>query len=303
MSFSQAFKDVLAKENIEVCYDEPMRLHTAYQIGGNADCVVFPDGAEQIRTVLAACKRENIAYTVIGGGSNLLVSDDGIRGVVLICGKNMRSLRVEGNRIIAGAGVALSRAAAFAAENALGGMEPISGIFGNVGGAVAMNAGAYGGEIADVLERVTCYDPQTDSVLCLTPQESEYGYRSSIYLKRGYIVLEAVFRLTSGDKAAIREAMAAYAKKRNDKQPLEYPSCGSVFKRPEGHFAGALIEQSGLKGYTVGGACVSEKHAGFIVNKGGATAADVCAVIAHIQKTVKDNFGVELECEVRKLGF
>ncbi len=303
MSLSQAFKDALAKENIEACYDEPMRLHTAYQIGGNADCAVFPNGVQQIRTVIAACKRDNIPYTVIGGGSNLLVSDAGIRGVVLICGKNMRALRVEDNRIIAGAGVALSRAAAFAAENALGGMEPISGIFGNVGGAVAMNAGAYGGEIAEVLECVTCYDPLTEEVLCLTPQESEYGYRSSIYLKRGYIVLEAVFSLTPGDKAAIREAMAVFAKKRNDKQPLEYPSCGSVFKRPEGHFAGALIEQSGLKGYTVGGASVSEKHAGFIVNKGGATAKDVCAVIAHIQKTVKENFGVDLECEVRMLGF
>ncbi len=303
MSFSEHFKGVLAKENIEALYDEPMRLHTAYQIGGNADVAVFPNDEKQIETVLALCKAENIPYTVIGGGSNLLVSDAGIRGVVLICGKNMRTLSVEGTHIRAGAGVLLGRVAALAAEHGLTGMEPISGIFGCVGGAVAMNAGAYGGEISDVLQEVTCYNPTDGSILKLTPQESEYGHRTSIYLKRGYIVLEALFSLQPGEKEQIRAAMAEFAKRRNDKQPLEYPSCGSVFKRPEGHFAGALIEQSGLKGYTIGGAAVSEKHAGFIINKGGATAADVRALIAHIQATVKKNFGVELECEVRMLGF
>ncbi len=303
MSLSQSFKDVLAKENIEVRYDEPMHLHTAYQIGGKADCAVFPDGAAQIQVILEACKKENVPYAVIGGGSNLLVSDDGFRGAVIICGKNMRALCVEGTRIRAGAGVLLGKVASLAAEHSLKGMEPISGIFGCVGGAVAMNAGAYGGEISDVLESITCYNPADGSVLTLTPQESEYGYRKSIYLSRGYIVLEAVFCLQPGDKAQIRAAMADFAKRRNEKQPLEYPSCGSVFKRPEGHFAGALIEQAGLKGYKIGGAEVSEKHAGFIVNKGGATAADVCALIAHIQKTVQAQFGVHLECEVKTLGF
>lgn len=302
MSLSQNFKDVLAKENIEVRYDEPMHLHTAYKIGGNADCAAFPNGAEQIRTIIGVCKKENVPYFVIGGGTNLLVSDEGFRGVVMICGKNMRFLDAEGERIRAGAGVLLGKVASLAAERSLTGMEPISGIFGCVGGAVAMNAGAYGGEISDVLESVTCYNPEDGSVLTLTPQESEYGYRTSIYLKRGYIVLEATFKLQPGDKTQIRAAMADFAKRRNDKQPLEYPSCGSVFKRPEGHFAGALIEQAGLKGYKIGGAAVSEKHAGFIINTGGATAADVCALIAHIQKTVQAQFGIHLECEVKTLG-
>lgn len=303
MSFSEKFKDLLAKENIEACYDEPMRLHTAYQIGGNADYVVFPDGVEQISAVIALCKAENMPYTVIGGGTNLLVSDRGFRGVVLICGKNMRALSVDGTHIRAGAGVLLGRVASLAAEQGLTGMEPISGIFGCVGGAVAMNAGAYGGEVSAVLEEITCYDPETGRVLKLTPEESEYGYRTSVYLTKGYIVLEALFSLSVGDKTQIRAAMAEYAKRRNDKQPLEYPSCGSVFKRPEGHFAGALIEQAGLKGYSIGGAAVSEKHAGFIINKGGATAADVCALIAYIQAVVFEQFGVELECEVKTLGF
>ncbi len=303
MSLSQRVKDVLAKENIEARFDEPMHLHTAYKIGGKADCAVFPNGVAQIKTVVELCRAEDIPYAVIGGGTNLLVSDDGIRGVVIICAKNMRTLEADGERIRAGAGVLLGKVASFAAELSLTGMEPISGIFGCVGGAVAMNAGAYGGEVSDVLESVVCYSPAEDCVLTLTPQESEYGYRTSIYLKRGYIVLEAVFKLQFGDKTQIRSAMAEFAKRRNDKQPLEFPSCGSVFKRPEGHFAGALIEQAGLKGYQIGGAAVSEKHAGFIINKGGATAADVCALIAYIQETVKARFGVELECEVKTLGF
>lgn len=303
MSLSQSFKDVLAKENIEALYDEPMRKHTAYQIGGNADCAVFPRDAAQIKVILEACTAEKVPCFVMGGGTNLLVSDDGFRGVVIICGKNMRKLEVDGCCIRAGAGVLLSRVARVAAEQGLTGMEAISGIFGAVGGSVAMNAGAYGGEISQVLESVTCYYPAEDSVKTLLPQECQFGYRNSIFLRQGYIVLEVVFKLQPGDKTEIENAMADFAKRRSDKQPLEYPSCGSVFKRPEGHFAGALIEQAGLKGYKIGGAAVSEKHAGFIVNMGGATAADVCAVIRHIQKTIKEKNGILLECEVKTLGF
>ncbi len=303
MSLSNAFKDVLAKENIEAKFDEPMRLHTAYQIGGNADCVVFPTGATQIQTVLEACRKENLPHYVIGGGTNLLVSDDGVRGVVIICGKNMRDIEVDGCRVRAGAGALLSRVARVAAEHGLSGMEPISGIFGAVGGSVAMNAGAYGGEISQVLESVTYLHPIDGSVKTLQVDACAFGYRSSIFLKHSYIVLEAVFCLQQGNKTEILETMADYAKRRSEKQPLECPSCGSVFKRPEGHFAGALIEQAGLKGYRIGGAQVSEKHAGFIVNTGGATAADVCALIRHIQKTIWEKDGIALECEVKTLGF
>jgi len=303
MSLTSNFKDVLAKENIEALYDEPMCGYTSYKIGGNADCIVFPNGAAQIKKVIALCKAQNTAYTVIGAGSNLLVSDDGYRGVVIACTKNLRKLEVEDTQICVGAGVLLSRVAQTAADHALTGMEPISGIFGTVGGSVAMNAGAYGGEISAVLKSVCCYCPETDEVREIPVSACAFGYRESIFLERGYIVLEATFSLQKGDKTQIRAAMAEYAQRRNDKQPLEYPSCGSVFKRPEGHFAGALIEQAGLKGFSIGGAQVSEKHAGFIINTGGATAADVCAVIEHVRKVVHENSGIWLECEMKTLGF
>lgn len=280
---------------------EPMRLHTTFQTGGPADYFVTVQGWRELFAVAAFCRQEKVPMTLVGRGSNLLVKDGGIRGVVLCLGKEFSSVRREGEDLILGAGTPLSLAASQAAKNDLAGLAFAAGIPGSFGGAVVMNAGAYGGEIKDVLQSVTVLTQQ-GQVKELPAEALELSYRHSILPETGDWVLEGRVHLTPGKRETIEQEMAAYAKARREKQPLEYPSAGSTFRRPEGYFAGQLIEQCGLKGYRVGQACVSEKHAGFVVNLGGATASEILAVITHCQEVVLAHTGVRLECEVKILG-
>lgn len=280
--------------------NESMANHTTFRIGGPADALFFPSSAAEFCTALEAAKAAAVPVTMIGNGSNLLVRDGGIRGLVIAMGEPFSEIRVEGSRIFAQAGARLTKLAAVAQEHGLTGLEFASGIPGSVGGGCAMNAGAYGGELSDVL---VCAEVLLDGELrVMTRDELEMGYRSTLPLRRGGVVLSAEFELKKGDPAAILERMKELNARRRDKQPLNYPSAGSAFKRPEGYFAGALIEQCGLKGFAIGGAQVSEKHAGFVVNIGNATARDVQDLLRHVQEVVKANTGVTLEPEVRLLG-
>lgn len=280
--------------------DERMERHTTFRVGGPADIFVTPDRSA-LAQVVALCKKEQTPYYIVGNGSNLLVGDGGIRGVVIGTKGAVNALRVEGERIVAGAGVLLSQAASRAASNGLSGMEFAAGIPGTVGGAVVMNAGAYGGEMKDILESVTVLDAECREKV-LSVEELELGYRSSCILKNGYIVLEAVFHLAAGDETQIKARMQELARQRTSKQPLEYPSAGSTFKRPEGFFAGKLIMDAGLRGYQVGGAQVAEKHCGFVINRGGATAADIVKLMEDVKCEVERQFHVTLEPEVKMLG-
>lgn len=277
-----------------------MSRHTTFRTGGPADILVTPK-AEQISEILALCKEKQIPWTVIGNGSNLLVGDGGIRGVVLEIGKQMSEISIEGTKITAGAGAMLSAIASKAAAQELTGLEFASGIPGSLGGAVVMNAGAYGGEMKDVLTEVTVLTPE-GTFLTLPVAELDLSYRHSIIPERGYLVVSAVLELHPGKAEEIRAVMEDLKEKRVSKQPLEYPSAGSTFKRPEGYFAGKLIQDSGLKGFTVGGAQVSEKHSGFVINKGNATAADVMELIRQVTAKVKEDTGVTMEPEVKQIG-
>lgn len=278
---------------------EPLSVHTTFRIGGEATVFVTADTAEHVSAIWRLCREAEMPLMVIGNGSNLLVSDNGFDGIVLRL--SPRETIVDGCRVRAAAGSSLTKLCNDVCEAGLSGLEFAFGIPGSVGGAVFMNAGAYGGQLSDVLRRVTAITP-TGDVVTMDAASLELGYRHSVFMDNGYIVLEAEFELTPSDPCAIRAAMMDYLTRRRDKQPLEYPSAGSFFKRPEGHFAGALIEQCGLKGLTVGGAAISEKHAGFIINLGGATCADVLALGEAVSKTVKERFGVELEREVQLVG-
>lgn len=282
--------------------DEPMKKHTTFRIGGSADYYAEPD-MSQISKLIEMAKACDMPVTVIGNGSNLLVGDKGIRGLVIGIGKGMSEITAQGNgRIItAGAGAILAAVAAKAADASLSGLEFASGIPGSVGGAVVMNAGAYGGEIKDVLIDATVLTAEGE-LKTVTRDELDLSYRHSIVQEKGYIVLSARFRLTPKPKDEIKSYMAELRTKRVEKQPLEYPSAGSTFKRPEGYFAGKLIMDAGLRGYSVGDAQVSEKHCGFVVNKGEATAADVLTLIKDVQETVLKQFGVKLEPEVKMIG-
>ena len=277
--------------------DEPMRRHTTFRTGGPADIYIEPSGVEELKQVLDICREENVAYTIIGNGSNLLVSDQGFDGVVLQVYKNMNQMAVEGEHLRVQAGALLSATARKALEAGLTGMEFAAGIPGTMGGAAVMNAGAYGGQMADVIESAECL-PASGEIKTLKKEDMRLGYRSSVFKKGGLIIISLTLALKKGDKAEIKAEMDELLNRRKQKQPLEYPSAGSTFKRPEGYFAGALIEKNGLKGLSVGGAQVSEKHAGFVINRGGATAADVKALIGKIQKKVFENDGVMLEPEV-----
>ena len=288
---------MLSKEQI-LC-DEPMSRHTTFRVGGPADYFLMPR-QEQVADVLELCRREQMPCQVIGNGSNLLVGDRGIRGVVLALTKPAARIAVSGNKVTAGAGVLLAKAAAAAYQAGLGGMEFAAGIPGSVGGAVVMNAGAYGGEIQDVLTHAVVLDREGRQ-LTLENRELEFAYRHSCIPERALTVLEAEFLLQPKPQEEIRTLMDDLKNRRVTKQPLEYPSAGSTFKRPEGYFAGTLIDQCGLKGMTVGGAQVSEKHAGFLINRGGATADEMRRLIEHVQERVFQTFGVTLECEVRML--
>lgn len=300
---SQAVKEALQRfvpvENI--LYKEPLNKYTTFRVGGEADCMVEITDASQLSAVLQYLSKVEIPYFVMGNGSNLLAGDKGYRGIILHLSEKIAAIRVEGNRIYAQAGAYLSRVARTAAEHGLTGLEFAAGIPGTVGGGVVMNAGAYDGEMKQVVGEVTVMDRQGDS-LTLDNETMEFGYRTSAIRQHPFIVTECCFLLKQGDKTAIMEKMADFQKRRKEKQPLEFPSAGSTFKRPEGHFAGKLIMDAGLAGYTIGGAQVSEKHCGFVINTGDATAADIRELITHIQEEVYRQFSVRLEPEVIFLG-
>lgn len=287
----------LSELKIEYVKDEPMRRHTTFKIGGNADVLVKVKSIDELKQVLLLAREFDTPYFVLGKGSNLLVSDKGIEGMVIsLAGIN--DITINGNRVVCGAGASLRSVCVAVQKASLSGLEFAYGIPGTIGGALYMNAGAYGGELSQVLESVTVMDEKGD--LYLVPAgDAGFSYRHSIFQENGSIIVKAVFRLEHGDKDAIHIRMQDYMQRRKASQPLELPSAGSTFKRPEGHYAGALIENSGLKGYCVGGAAVSQKHAGFVVNVENASAKDVKTLIREIQDIVYERFGVRLEPEVR----
>ena len=280
-------------------YNEPMARHTTFRVGGPAEVFVEPE-AYELLDLVKYFKESGTEYTVIGNGSNLLVGDKGIRGVVVSLGDGIADIDLDKGLILAGAGAMLSRVASFAAENSLAGMEFASGIPGSVGGAVAMNAGAYGGEMKDIVLYVNAiHDGEFVKYSC---EEMDFSYRHSKILGTEDIVTGVAIKLEPGTEEEIRAKMADFNGRRADKQPINLPSAGSTFKRPEGFFAGKLIEDAGLRGYRVGGACVSEKHCGFVVNDQNATAADIKQLIEDVQKKVFEDAGVHLETEVRMIG-
>lgn len=293
------FCTCLGSDNVKL--QEPMSRHTTFRIGGPADFYLCPHSTKEVQEIVEICKEENLPYFVLGNGSNLLVSDKGYRGVVIQLWKNFSDITVKDCCIQAKAGALLSKVAAEALEAGLTGMEFASGIPGTIGGAAFMNAGAYGGEMKDIIKSVKVLDTQGE-VRVLPKEELKMGYRTSIVKEKGYTVLSVELELSEGNREEIRNTMEDLKERRTSKQPLEMPSAGSTFKRPEGYFAGKLIMDSGLRGFSVGGAQVSEKHCGFVVNKGGATAMDVLNLIREVQRRVKEQFGVELETEVRFLG-
>lgn len=285
----------------DVLTDEPLSEHTTFEIGGPADLYVMPEDVDELRDVVTLCREKELPFFILGRGSDLLVSDEGYRGVIVGLSDGLTGVDIDDDHMTCEAGVSLKEAAEMACELGLTGLEFACGIPGTVGGACFMNAGAYDGCIADVLESVRVITPEGD-IKQLSCDELDFGYRQSRIRAEGLIVMEATFALRHGDPEQIRAKMDDLTARREEKQPLDMPSAGSTFKRPEGHFAGKLISDAGLQGYQVGGAAVSTKHAGFVVNLGGATAADVHAVIEHVQDEVERQFGVRMEPEVRFLG-
>ncbi len=284
-----------------VMYEEPMKNHTSFKLGGPVDIFIEPDDGTELVKAIKSLRENSIPYYIIGNGSNLLVSDKGIRGAVVKIGEKLGSVSIDNDRITAECGVLLSSLSKTAARNSLAGMEFASGIPGSLGGAVTMNAGAYGGEMKDIVEWVEILD-QDLRLKRLDNSEMEFGYRKSIIEPGKHIAVRCCLKLRKGDRDEINSIMAELTERRKSKQPLHLPSAGSTFKRPEGYFAGKLIEDAGLKGYSLGGAQVSALHCGFVVNNGGATAQEVYDLIRHVQKTVYEKFGVNLETEVRILG-
>lgn len=283
-----------------VYQQEPMKKHTTFRVGGPADLYVCPK-RQELPEILKLVKKHDLPVTIIGNGSNLLVGDKGIRGLVIEVGAQMRTLEVEGTILRVQAGALLSQVAAKAAAAGLGGMEFAAGIPGSIGGAVTMNAGAYGGEMKDILQQVTVFTPACEEKV-LSREDLQLSYRHSCIPENGFLVLEAELSLTPAPEQEIRAKMAELREKRIEKQPLEFPSAGSTFKRPEGYFAGKLIMDAGLRGYTVGDAQVSEKHCGFVINRGNATAAEIVQLMKDVQECVKKQFGVTLEPEVKMIG-
>ena len=298
-NFYDELTNIVSEENVKI--DELMKPHTTFRVGGPADYFVVPRNSDEISRVVVLCREYEIPFYIIGNGSNLLVSDAGYRGVIIQCYRNLSRIEVKGERITAQAGAILSQIANKALEAELTGFEFASGIPGTLGGACVMNAGAYGGEMKDILEEVTVLTGDGE-VLTLAKEELDMGYRTSRIARKGYIVLEAVISLEKGDVDQIKEKMDELRKKRTTKQPLEYPSAGSTFKRPEGYFAGKLIQDAGLRGFQVGGAQVSEKHCGFVINKNNATASEINDLMNQVSARVKEKFGVVLEPEVKRLG-
>lgn len=299
MAFIKELKTILADSQIML--DEPMKNHTTFKIGGPADCLVFPSSIEEITAVCALIHSYDLPFTILGNGSNVLVLDGGIRGVVVKFDNNLAYCRRDGNHVIAGAGSLLKDVSNYAAKCGLTGMEFAVGIPGSIGGAVFMNAGAYDGEISNIVEAVTAVS-MSGKVIRYSAEKLNFSYRNSIFQENQQVICEVELALTEGVQHEIKGRMGDLTMRRESKQPLEMPSAGSTFKRPEGYFAGTLIEETGLKGFRVGGAQVSEKHAGFVVNAGKATADDVLNLIKEVQRMVYEKHGVKLHPEVRMIG-
>ena len=278
--------------------DEPLKDYLSFRVGGPCDCMVTPRTREELALALRTCREKEIPFFILGNGTNVIAPDEGYRGAVIRIGKDFARISCEGETLRAGSGALLSAVSKKAYENSLTGLEFAGGIPGSIGGGIVMNAGAYGGELKQVVTKVTAMDPE-GNIHTYSGEECGFGYRTSIFQQNGQIVLEAEFSLRPGDPAEILAVMEDLMNRRNTKQPLNYPSAGSTFKRPEGYFAGKLIEDSGLKGVSVGGAAVSELHAGFVINKGGATASDILELMELIRNTVYDNYHVMLQPEVR----
>lgn len=283
-----------------VKYNEPMSRHTSFRIGGPADILVMPGNIEEIMAARRWARERGIPCYIMGAGTNLLVKDGGFRGMIIKLGSNFKGINIKGTKVKALSGTRMSELARRAAEHGLSGLEFAEGIPGTLGGAVCMNAGAYGGEIGSLVNMVRVLDG--DDVREIGKAGLAFDYRKSSLQGSGMIVLEAELGLTPGDPEKINAAMHEFARRRKEKQPLEWPSAGSVFRRPEGHYVGPMIEELGLKGFQIGGAAVSEKHAGFIINRGGATARDVLNLIRLIQDRVKEKYGVELHPEIEIIG-
>ena len=294
--FYEELKHIIPEARIKA--DEPMKAHTTFRIGGPAKYFVIPETKEEIKAIIECCKAENVPYYILGNGSNLLVGDQGFRGVVIQLYKNFDGIKIEGTKVTARAGAMLVRVAKEAGKAGLTGLEFASGIPGTIGGAMVMNAGAYGGEISQVIKSATVMD-KNGNIREVKAADMALGYRTSVFKESEDIILSVQLKLVPDDKDLIRERMEDYFSRRREKQPLEFPSAGSTFKRPDGYFAAALIEECGLKGVSVGGAQVSEKHSGFVINTGNATASDVLELIEHIKQTVFMQKGVTLECEIK----
>ncbi|WP_238916610.1 UDP-N-acetylmuramate dehydrogenase [Clostridium sp. YIM B02555] len=296
--YKNLFEEIYEESQIQL--NAKMSEHIYFKVGGPVDILLIPTNIQQIRDSITICKENKIPFYVIGNGSNLLVRDGGIRGVVIkLC--ELNKIECIDNKVIAECGALLKDVSEKATENSLSGFQFACGIPGSIGGAVFMNAGAYDGEISFVIESAEVLDDNQELKI-LSKEELNLGYRKSVVMEKGYVVLKATFALVPGQKDVIQARVDELTTRRVERQPLEYPSAGSTFKRPEGHFAGKLIQDAGLKGFTIGGACVSEKHAGFVINKGNGTAKDVLAVIYHVKDEVKKQFGVDLYPEVRILG-
>ncbi len=298
--FDEGLKKSISERFDGALFDEPMSAHTTFRVGGACDCYISAD-KDNISDILDFCKNNGLNYTVIGNGSNILCADEGFRGVVINIGGRMNEISSCGNTVFADAGARLSAISSYAAKLGLGGLEFAAGIPGNLGGALYMNAGAYGGEMKNVVKTVTF--SENGEVFTKEIDELDFGYRKTYFTGRDAVILSCSIECMPKPESEIRSEMEDYAKRRRDKQPLDFPSAGSFFKRPEGNFAGKLIQDSNLRGLRVGGAQVSEKHAGFIINVGGATCKDITNLAQTVIDTVYDKFGVRLEPEVRTLGF
>lgn len=285
----------------EVRFSEEMKNHTTFEIGGPCDVMIIPENKEQVLNTLKTIKEHGFSYMVIGNGSNLLVSDQGLRMVIIKLGEAFSQIKIEGEKVYAQAGAELAEVAKASIEEGLAGMEYVSGIPGNIGGAITMNAGAYGGEMKDIVETVTCLGQDLE-IRTYTNEDMHFSYRHSRVQEENLIVLEVELALEKGNQEEIDELYHSLTQRREEKQPLEYASAGSTFKRPEGYYAGKLIDDAGLRGYKHNNAMVSEKHCGFVINTGGAACDDVLYVIRHIQKEIYDKYRVKLQTEVKILG-
>lgn len=294
-------KSLAASLGCKIMVYEPLSNHTSFKVGGRCDMLIYPNSTDSLIKLHAKCKDISLNSIILGNGSNMLFNDRGFRGVALVLSHEIGNISVDGNVITVEAGASLAKLCLAALDNDLTGLEFAYGIPGTVGGAVYMNAGAYGGEVKDVIDEVTAVDA-SGKAKTFTKDELDMGYRKSVFTDSEYVILSAKFVLAAGNRADIKAKMDDLMSRRKDKQPLEYPSAGSTFKRPEGTYAGLVIEQSGLKGYSVGGAQVSEKHANFVINKDNAKAADIIQLIDDVKKIVKDKTGYDLECEVKLIS-